>query len=855
MSDPRARRARQIGANVAAAASGALVATTANVPLLARIPLTVMAGTLGFLVGGAVAAMAVSAIRRVRWARPGALVYDLHSLPPDTARAGGKARALASLTQRGFPVPPACVVLPEAFTGADLTSEGRVALEAALTKLRGERFAVRSSARAEDSATASFAGAFESELNVPRQDVLAAVKRVRSSGASQRVAAYSAAQHAGSAEAELAVVIQVMVDADVAGVLFTVDPLTGSLESMLGNVVTGSGEALVSGDADAAAFTFLRPQGTYDGPASLATAAARLHTLAHDIEGCFDGVAQDIEWALADGKVWILQSRPITTLNGWDPMTAERNDTLSGNCLWSATNLSEANPEPQTPLTISLTSYLQDNGGPSMKLRGREMAGYVAGRPYANLSVQVSARGPKAISDPRTVYEQIAGLWGTLPPQVPIPVLPLTRADWQDEGLGLLATVLRLQWHRARIHRFLAVSAPEAARLKADINEISTPADLEALWRNRIFAAALRSFWAVIAVTDDRLDPVEAAVRELVDTDDAAALLSNMAGLSDGLASLGPAMGLQAVRAGQLSREDYLLHFGHRGYNEIELAWARPSEDPDWLDRALASSAEGADLTALRAERAAAHQAVLARLRSQHPRAAARIERGLHRRATRAALREQVRSESVRWTAVHRAFALRAGHLLNIGESVFLLTLPELLSALRGDTSAFTHFPARQATLDHHRSLPPLPLFIVGAFNPDLWAQDPHRRSDFYIAGSQVPAPTESAAATVVGAAGSVGVAVGRVRRLDGFDDAAELLPGEVLVTALTNIGWTPVFGRASAIVTDLGAPLSHAAIVAREFGIPAVVGCGSATSRLTTGDLVRVDGARGTVEILERGA
>ena len=87
---------------------------------------------------------------------------------------------------------------------------------------------------------------------------------------------------------------------------------------------------------------------------------------------------------------------------------------------------------------------------------------------------------------------------------------------------------------------------------------------------------------------------------------------------------------------------------------------------------------------------------------------------------------------------------------------------------------------------------------------------------------------------------------------MDHLEDSDQLRPGEILVTSMTNIGWTPLFPRAAAIVTDLGAPLSHAAIVARELGIPAVVGCGDATMRLKTGDRVRVNGGQGLVEILE---
>jgi pyruvate,water dikinase len=94
-------------------------------------------------------------------------------------------------------------------------------------------------------------------------------------------------------------------------------------------------------------------------------------------------------------------------------------------------------------------------------------------------------------------------------------------------------------------------------------------------------------------------------------------------------------------------------------------------------------------------------------------------------------------------------------------------------------------------------------------------------------------------------------VVTGRVRRLDAPEEGHQLQPGEILVTTTTNVGWTLLFPRAAAIVTDVGAPLSHAAIVARELGLPAVVGCGNATLRLRTGDRVRVNGGAGTVEIL----
>jgi rifampicin phosphotransferase len=106
---------------------------------------------------------------------------------------------------------------------------------------------------------------------------------------------------------------------------------------------------------------------------------------------------------------------------------------------------------------------------------------------------------------------------------------------------------------------------------------------------------------------------------------------------------------------------------------------------------------------------------------------------------------------------------------------------------------------------------------------------------------------------TITGLAGASGVADGVARVIKQVEDAGQLGDGEILVTTVTNIGWTPIFPRAAAVVTDVGAPLSHAAIVARELGIPAVVGCGNATMQLHTGDRIRVDGGKGTVEVLHR--
>jgi hypothetical protein len=406
VTDRELRALAAVVANVTAGLVGFGGAAVTGFRLPWSVLAAVLAGTLGWILGSLLAKPLAAWQRDRRCASPGRPAYRLRELPPTETTAGGKARSLAALIQGGHRVPAGLVLLPAAFVDDRLTAEAERWLQGALNAFpESQSFAVRSSALAEDSASASFAGAYESVLNVPAVRLGDAISRVRESRRAERVNAYAAAAET-TGTGEVAVVIQAMVPAEVAGVLFTVHPITRDLNTMLGNVVTGLGETLVSGADNGAEFTLSRPDAGFTGPDELRPMAKRLHDVAHRIEGTFGGVPQDIEWAIVQGKLWILQARPITTLNPRNFRTAEINDSLSGNCLWSATNLGEANPLPQTPLTISYMTYLQAHGGPSTALRGREMAGYIGGRPYANLSVQITARRGRGKAKPRTVYRK-----------------------------------------------------------------------------------------------------------------------------------------------------------------------------------------------------------------------------------------------------------------------------------------------------------------------------------------------------------------------------------------------------------------------------------------------------------------
>jgi phosphohistidine swiveling domain-containing protein len=336
-------------------------------------------------------------------------------------------------------------------------------------------------------------------------------------------------------------------------------------------------------------------------------------------------------------------------------------------------------------------------------------------------------------------------------------------------------------------------------------------------------------------------------LRPLLGDADTETLTSGLSAGTQGLASMETLIGLRRVALGELDKETYVSRYGHRCVDEFEVSVPRPAEDPDWLDGQLSAAAE-TDVDALLDRQEQARAAAWERLEERSPRKAAAIRKKLDRWARNARDRERARSEVIRTFWALRTFAVRAGEVTGLGDDVFCLNIDELLDVLDGGVVPRERMTIRRATYEQYRSLPPYPAVIRGRFDPVRWAADPDRRSDVFDEHGAAPAPSD----LVRGFPGASGVVEGIARVVHSVDDGEALRPGEILVTTVTNVGWTPLFPRAGAVVTDVGAPLSHAAIVARELGIPAVVGCGNATMRLRTGDRVRVDGEHGTVEVLE---
>jgi phosphohistidine swiveling domain-containing protein len=545
-----------------------------------------------------------------------------------------------------------------------------------------------------------------------------------------------------------------------------------------------------------------------------------------------------------------------TTQVSHDVTTGEWNDSLTGDFLWSNVNIGEAISDVMTPFTWSVFQYgaLRD----FIELQGHLSFGNIAGRIYFNISVLASLLALIGKRD-REALAMIKGTLHTnLPEGMAIPILPAPRRAL----LSVLPRLIRMRWQQVQDVRnlpaLLAANPAQCKELRRRIQAAQAAAELVTLWTKEIKPYSSRVWSAYLSGTNHYADyatPLRRKLTDLVGPDDADALISGMSSKEELLDSLGPLVGLSQMARGEMTRATYLEKYGHRGPHEFEFSMPRPAEDPAWVDRQRADFEKSpVDVRALLAQRQAGFEATWQRFCARYPQESRPMRRQIDELAPRARLREAIRSEfgHVAWT--FRIWALRAGEMTKLGNGVFFLAVDEVLALLSGKDRATAYIPARRETYARYSALPPYPPIIRGRFDPFQWAADPGRRDDIFDARGPVPAAAfdNAGPGAIVGAAGAAGSAEGLVRRLDSPEDGERLLPGEILVTAQTNIGWTLLFPRAAAVVTDVGAPLSHAAIVARELGIPAVVGCTNATARLRSGDRVRVDGGRGIVEILE---
>jgi phosphohistidine swiveling domain-containing protein len=732
-------------------------------------------------------------------------------LDPARARAllGTKAASLARLAGAGFPVPAGVVVTPAAAAGWDQAFARLRSAAAELGGEQGQQFAVRSSATAEDLAGASFAGQYETLLDVGLDDLPEAVRQVVDSAASARVSAYRQAHPqaaaADSSGSGMAVLVQVMVAADAAGVAFTANPVSGARDEVVVTAVRGLGERLVAGratgdqwvvrDGQARRIRATEQAITADQASLVATLARRVH--AHF------ATPQDLEWAITsdpsgtEGGLWLLQARPMTALP--DPVTW----TPPAPGYWMRNlRLGEWLPEPMTPLFADWLLERLDHGDLQAT---RDHVGGMLPFPHAAINGWYYLATPRL--SPPTILAALLQGRGRLVRFMRFAVLGPGR-DPVAADRQLLAGLAE-QWRKDLLPRYqrlvqageqqVQTASPE--RLAGIIDEVGAAAG-EQLWSLEVVGGsawkmegALASFYRQhLAAT------VDASVQQLL----------------AGLPGTQPDLPGYAVQS---------LDWAHPTAGE--LGWQPPQ--PSDRHRELAA-------------RRAALTAQCAAALADRPQLQARFQALLEVAQRYAAIREQqARQFTLGWPLLRRC-VLRLGETLHAhgvidrAEDVFFLTRAEL------DTRAPLQelVNRRRGTWERQRRL--LAPLTIGR-PPRLLAKELLAAVEAVRTAS--PAPEDA----IVGQPASPGRATGPVRIVHGPGDFDRFQPGEVLVARATAPAWTPLFARAVAVVTDGGTLAAHASLVAREYGIPAVVATGDASVRLQDGQVVTVDGGAGTIQ------
>ncbi|MBO4636190.1 MAG: hypothetical protein J5685_03505 [Clostridiales bacterium] len=770
-------------------------------------------------------------------------VFALGKIPSDKyGLIGGKASSLDLMIKKlKVNVPHGYVVTSDAFVNGKITPEAQKEIEDLERALpSGYAYAVRSSAINEDGNEASFAGQYETITDVKRDDIIEALKKVVSSSGSERVGSY--ARNNGREEEGIAVVIQRFVKAEFAGVVFTSDVITGKDDELIGNYVKGEGEKLVSGSENAEEFRIGRIRYYYKGSSEMASYSRKLAGYCEKIISLY-GVPMDIEWAASGGKVYILQARPITTLRRTDMRTYKVNGTMNGYKLLTRTNVGEIFMQPVSPITFSVLEKI--NGF----LELPDWLDNICGQPYMNISVMCSAMVSFGKTEEQA-FEIFKDLVGNVPEGVKVPVSFFDKKAFLKRIKTILFSKNRSKLSKKEKMQVVR-DLPDICRsVIKELRAVKSESELLSYWDNDMLPGLNDAFASIFTACGTSMIPLFSTrkkITEIAGSDTANRLCGGFIGT---LESMKPMLLIEDVIRGDMTRDQYVEICGHRSVNEMELMEPRPYEREGYPDDLLEErKRSGTDLHEMLNKQKEEFDEALTEFKSKYPSRSKWIDKELMKYSKANAFREDIRSKGVWIFCVFREFLLSFGRITGISDDVFMLTMDEVFDCLRGDRSCFAYIPERKKTFEEYRTYPMFPSLILGRFEPSRWMEDDDRRRDFYC--EEMLPQNGKISSDVKGFPGARGTVSGVVRVVTDVRDIDQIKEGEILVTVATNIGWTLVFPKVSAIVTDIGAPLSHAAIVAREFGIPAVVGCGNATTVLKTGDKVEVDGQRGRVTLI----
>jgi pyruvate,water dikinase len=754
--------------------------------------------------------------------------------------------------------------LPDELVSAIARAVGRFAEDAA--------YAVRSSATAEDLPTASFAGQQDSYLNVVGEaSILTHVRLCWASLFSERAVTYRLHNGFDHRRVQMAVVVQRMVVAEAAGVLFTADPITSNRRVASVEACFGLGEALVSGLVNADTFKVrdgeVVAKSHQEQPALTDEEVIRLVAIGRRIEAHF-GRPQDVEWCLAEGKLWIVQSRPITTLFPI-PEAADRE-----NRVYVSVGHQQMMTEAMRPLGISVWQLTAM--APMHEAGGRlfvDVTQRLASPRTRAALLQIVGRGDPLIADALRTIGDRGGF------------LPALADDGPDRPSVVFGAPAEIDTDPKIVTGLIERDRDSLAALKRDIQSKSGPAlfdflseafaghkptlsdplsveaimgGMQAAWwlgdhleewlgeRNAVDTLTLSASGnvtsemglALLNVADViRPHPDVVAFLQRVEEDgcEGPGFLEEMAELPGG-------------RAAQEAIREYLDTYGMRCVGEIDITRPRWSERPSALVSAILTNVVSfepgvAERRFQQGRQMAAdkEREILERLRAlpDGERKAAGTKRMIDRVRTFAGYREYPKYGIIsRYFVYKQALMKEVDRLVEAGvlsepEDSFFLTFQELREVVATHHLDVELIRRRRAQFADQVALtPPRVLTSDGEV-----VTGAYRREDL-PAGALAGVPV------------STGTVEGRARVIHDIAHA-DLGVEDILVTTYTDPSWTPLFVAIKGLVTEVGGLMTHGAVIAREYGLPAVVGVPDATTLLHDGQWIRLHGTEGYIEIL----
>lgn len=813
------------------------------------------------------------------------------------------------------------------FLSASLPSSVEKSLDKALLELGAENvFSVRSSAADEDSVKHSFAGQLSSYLYVSgKSDILTSLRRCWASAYSERALVYRRENHINLEGVAVAVVLQKMIDPDCSGVLFTCDPVAKKLDRYVVSSVYGVGEGLVSGALDADSFWLdahsgqllqsevvlktqqmkksasaecsLQPvRESQQSVASLGEKELQeLHRLGKILHDSHHR-AQDIEWAYQGGKLYLLQTRPVTTLD---------QDLGGYPNLWDNSNIVESYGGLTSPLSFSFAlrnyknvyvQFCEVLGVPNEIVKDMDsylsyMLGSINGRVYYNLFNWYKLVGVlPGFKQNRQFMETMMGVSEALSEEIAARIEP--HPSWKTFSGRLRQVVTGFNFLKAHftiqslVDDFLATFHREYDRVRAlplqnmrGDQLIRLYMDVERNMLGRWKAPIINDFLCMVhfgllrQLTTkwlSRLDPTiqndllagEGGLESAEPTKQLlklAKIASQNPSLKQLLLSVDPRQGLEALN--QSAHQDfyhevqaYLDRFGFRCMSEMKLEEIDLMTDPSYLFVNLKNYLRGGQIEdhddsrekSLRANAEARVQEHLSGLKKaiyfwvlKHARKAVKN-------------RENTRFARTRIYGIARRIFqtlgedLAAQGILRGPRDVFWLTIEEVFGIYNGtlpcyDLPAFVEL--RQRQYQDFEEDPDPRIFTRGAV---YW-------KNTFIKEAEPALSPASGDVDLQGLPCCPGVIEGVVKVIVSPQDNLEL-NGEILVTARTDPGWVPLYPSISGLLVERGSLLSHSAIVAREMGIPAIVSIPGLLKKIKSGMRIRLDGKAGTIKILDEG-